>query len=135
MVAPSDSGRIPLRAIAIQVVILGGLLIFLKFYLPHHEKAKAAARLKERDARIESFYADVTGEGSGGGTALRSTPSMQAAEQRLGAPDTSSTDYAGGLHLTWNGAHRSLQGSFYHDSLYSLTMTDNRTGQVQTANK
>jgi hypothetical protein len=131
----SDSGRIPLRVIAIQVAILAGLLIFLKFYLPHQEKAQADAALEARDSRIEAFFHTVTGEGEGGGQTLRSTPTVLEVDEAVGAPDTSSTDYAGGLHLTWNGTNYSLVGSFYHGSLYALSLTDTRTGQTETANK
>ncbi len=127
----SDSGRIPLRVIAVQLVIIAAVVVFLKFYLPHLQKTDEASRLAARDSRIVSFYQEVTG----GGETLHSTPSVQEVDQAVGAPDTSTTDYAGGLHLTWKGAQHSLTGSFFHNSLYSLTLADNATGQRETANK
>ena len=142
IVAPSDSGRIPKRVIVIQLVIIAGLIAFLKIYLPRMEKSNAAAELEERESRIEKFFNSMAVEGSSSGAAngsapshpqsLRSTPSVQEVEQALGAPDTSSTDYAGGLHLTWIGARHRLEGSFDRGRLYALTLTNRRTGHAVT---
>jgi hypothetical protein len=134
-VAPSDSGRIPARVIVIQLVVIAGLIIFFKLYLPRMEKSDAAARLQERESRITELFDTIAGKDAGSassGQTLRSTPSVEEVEQRLGAPDTSTTDYAGGLHLTWTGARHSLMGSFYRGRLYSLTFTDRSTGQAET---
>ena len=141
--APSDSGRIPIRVIVIQLVIIAGLFAFFKFYLPRTEKANAAAELEARESRIEESFKSMVVEDSraqapsanGKAQSLRSTPSMQEVEQALGAPDTSSTDYAGGLHLTWIGARHSLECSFDRGRLYSLTLTDRSTGQQVTASE
>jgi hypothetical protein len=137
-VARSDRGRIPIRVIVIQLVIIAGLIAFLKIYLPHREKANAAARLDERESRIEKFFKSMVVEDSRAGTSganaqsLRNTPSMQDVEQALGAPDTSSTDFAGGLHLTWIGARHSLEAGFDRGRLYFLTLTNRSTGHGVT---
>ena len=122
--------------IVIQLVILAGLIAFLKIYLPRMEKADATARLDARETRIEQFFNGMAVESSSAaGTAngetqtLRSRPSMQEVEQNLGAPDTSTTDFAGGLHLTWIGARHTLEGSFERGRLYALVLTDRRTGR------
>ena len=144
--APSDSGRIPKRVIVIQLVIIVGIIAFVKIYLPRREKAAAAAEIEARENRIEEFFKSMVVEDSSrrveafsaDGNAqvhpqsLRSTPSMQDVEQALGAPDTSSTDFAGGLHLTWIGARHSLEGGFDRGRLYSLTLTNRSTGHGVT---
>ena len=135
----SDSGRISKGVIAVQLIILAGLVVFLKFYLPRMEKAKAAAQLQERESRIVSVFNSMVAEDSSrmveapgiGQThpqSLRSTPSMADVEQVLGGPDTSTTDFAGGLHLTWIGTKHSLEASFNRGQLYCLTFTDRNTG-------
>jgi len=139
----SDSGRISKRAIAIQLVLIAGLIAFVKIYLPRMEKARADAQVSERESRIETLFhslvAEDTGrtvETPGGGQAhpqsLQSTPSQQEIEQALGGPDTSSTDFRGGLHLTWTGARHSLEASFDRGSLYCLTLTDRQTGHGES---
>ena len=130
--ALSDAGGIPKRVIVIQLVIITGLVIFAKVYLPRMEKQKAAAQLEARETRIEDFFKSIVAENSGAEAStesLRSTPSVEEVEQAVGAPDTSTTDFAGGLHLTWIGTRHSLEGSFNHGRLYFLTLTNRRTGQ------
>ncbi|MEJ2009017.1 MAG: hypothetical protein P8Z30_12825 [Acidobacteriota bacterium] len=131
----SDSGSIPKRVIVIQLVIVAGLVAFFKLYLPHMEKARAAAELAQRERRIEHFFNSMVEDSSGGAQAqtLRSTPSMQDVEQALGAPDTSTTDFRGGLHLTWIGVRHNLEAGFDRGRLYSLVLTNRRTGQSVTA--
>ncbi len=135
----TDSGGISKRVILIQVVIIAGLFAFLKFYLPRMEKARQTADLDRRESRIENFFREMVVEDSGrmveapdGGEthpqSLQSTPSVGEVEQALGGPDTSSTDFAGGLHLTWIGTRHSLGASFNHGRLYCLTLKNRRTG-------
>ena len=131
----SDSGGIPKRMILIQLVIIAGLIGFIEFYLPHMEKSQAAARLAQRENHIEQFFNSIVGDSNPGAQShsLRSTPSMQEVEQRLGPPETGSTDFRGGLHLTWTGTRHSLQCSFYKGQLYYLTFTNRTTGEIVTA--
>jgi hypothetical protein len=135
----SDSGGISKRAIAIQLVIIAGLVAFLKFYVPRMEKNRQSEDLEKREGRIESLFKEMvvedssrTVEAPGSGEthpqSLRSTPSVQDVDQALGGPDTSSTDYAGGLHLTWIGTKHSLEASFNHGRLYCLTLRNRSTG-------
>ena len=135
MAAPSDSGGISKRVIVIQLAIIAVLVVFFKLYLPRMEKANEAARLNERESRIEKFFKSMVENSSGGPQAqtLRGSPSMQKVEEILGAPDTSSTDFRGGLHLTWIGTRHSLECSFDKGQLYFLALTNRRTAQSVTA--
>jgi len=121
--------------ILVQVVIIAGLIGFLKFYLPHREKAQAAARVAQRENHIEQFFNAIAGNSKSGTQShnLRSTPSTRKVEQRLGPPDTSTTDFRGGLHLTWIGTRHSLQCSFNKGQLYYLTLTNRSTGESVSA--
>jgi hypothetical protein len=138
----SDSGKISTRVIVIQLVILAvvaGLYAYVKVYLPRMEKARAAADLNNRESRIQDFFNTMVAEDSrrtveapGVGQvhpqSLRSTPSVDDVQQALGAPDTSTTDFAGGLHLTWIGAGHTLEASFNRGQLYCLSLKDTNTG-------
>jgi hypothetical protein len=134
-----DSGRVSTRAIILQLVVLAGLLAFYKLYLPHLEKARAAAAAQERDRRIEALVRSLVVEDAGrevpgaeGGHVhaqkLASTPTMDEVEQTLGVPDKRTTDVRGGLHLIWVGTAHELEASFDHGHLYCLRWEDRRTG-------
>jgi hypothetical protein len=140
-VAFTDSGKIPTRVIVIQLVILafiGGVFVFVKIYSPRMEKAREAAQLAARESRIQDYFNSMvaedygrmveTGRGRIHPQTLKSTPSVQDVEQTLGAPDKSTTDFAGGLHLTWDGTGHTVEGSFSHGKLYCLSIKDNSTG-------
>ena len=138
----SDSGKIPTRVIVIQLVFLviaAGLFAYVKLYAPQMEKARANAQIAERESRIQDFFDSMVAEDYGrmvvapgvGKThpkSLKSTPSVAEVEQTLGAPDKSTTDFAGGFHITWNGTGHTLVGSFNHGQLYCLTLKNNSTG-------
>ncbi len=138
----SDSGKISTRTIVIQLVILviaAGLFAYVKIYVPRMEKAQAAAQTAERESRIQDFFSTMVAEDSSrtveapgvGAThpqSLRSTPSVDEVQQAIGAPDTSTTDFAGGLHLTWTGTGHTLEASFSHGQLYCLSLKDSKTG-------
>lgn len=138
----TDSGKIPTRVIVIQMVFLvvvAGVFVYVKVYAPKLEKAHEAEQLARRENRIQDFFNTMvaddpsrTVEAPGIGTthpqSLKSTPSLDEVEQALGGPDTSSTDYAGGLHLGWIGTRHTLEASFNHSELYALTFKDNDTG-------
>ena len=139
----TDSGKISTRAIVIQMVFLvvaAGLFAYVKFYAPKLEKSRQAAQLAQRENRIEDFFNSMVSEDSsrtvdtpGGGTtyaqSLKSTPSLDEVQQALGGPDTSSTDYAGGLHLGWVGTTHTLEAAFSHGELYALSFKNNDTGR------
>jgi hypothetical protein len=138
----SDSGKIPTRVIVIQLVFLvsiAGVFAFVKIYAPRMEKARAAAQMAGRENRIQDFFNSMVAEdysrtvvapgvGQTHPRSLKSKPSVAEVEQALGAPDTSSTDFAGGLHLTWAGTGHTLEGSFNRARLYCLSLKDNSTG-------
>ncbi|HEX5413520.1 MAG TPA: hypothetical protein VFZ27_16830 [Terriglobia bacterium] len=142
----SDSGKIPTRVIVMQLVLLAvvvGVIAFVKVYEPRSEKAHEAARAAERDSRIQDFFNSMvaedygrTVEAPGVGTthpkSLKSTPHVAKLQQTLGAADTSTTDFAGGLHLTWIGTGHTLEGSFHQGQLYCLSLKDNSTGHGQS---
>jgi hypothetical protein len=138
----TDSGKIPTRVIVIQIVFLvvvAGVFAYVKFYGPKLEKMHEAEQLAQRESRIQDFFntmvaddssrtVDAPGIGTTHPQSLRSTPSLDEVEQALGGPDTSSTDYAGGLHLGWIGTKHTLEASFNHSELYALSFKDNDTG-------
>jgi len=138
----TDSGKISRRVIVIQVVLLvivAGVFAYVKYYAPKLEKARQAAQLAERENRIQDFFKSMvaydsgrTVEASGLGRthpqSLKSTPSLDKVQEALGGPDTSTTDFRGGLHLTWIGTHHSLEASFNHGELYALSFKNNDTG-------
>ncbi len=95
--------------------------------------------MARRESRIEDFFNSMVAEDSsrtveapGIGTthaqSLRSTPDVEDVQQTLGGPDTSSTDYAGGLHLGWIGTTHTLEAAFNHGELYALSFKNNQTG-------
>ena len=142
----SETGKIPARVIVVQFVLLAviaGVIAFVKVYEPRAEKAQAAARIAERDSRIQDFFSSMVAEDYGrtveapgvGAThpqSLRSTPAVANVQQTLGAADTSTTDFAGGLHLTWIGKDHTLEASFNQGQLYGLSLKENSTGHGQS---
>ncbi len=134
------------KVVLTQVAVVVGLIVWFKLGLPGLRRHEAASRVAEREQRIENFVHDTVGEdtsrtvpppGVKGSTArhpqwLIDTPSRQDVEEVLGAPQTSSTDFRGGEHLTWIGTRHSLEASFNHDRLYALTLTDLKTGHGAT---
>jgi hypothetical protein len=145
----TDSGKIPTRVIVIQVmflVVVAGVFAYVKFYAPKLEKAHEAEQLTRRERSIQDFFDSMvaddssrTVEAPGVGTthpqSLKSTPTLDEVEQALGGPDTSSTDYAGGLHLGWIGTKHTLEASFSHSELYALSFKNNDTGHGVTVYK
>ncbi len=134
-----ESGAVPIRAIAIQLALLAGLVAFYMLYLPHREKGLAAAAAAEREQRIQKLLPSLVVEdptrevaaSDGAGRThpqkLASTPTVDEVEQALGAPDERSTDFRGGLHLVWLGTEHELEASFDHGRLYCLRVEDRRT--------
>lgn len=132
--------------IVIQLVLLAvvaAVLAFVKVYEPRAEKAESAARFAERDSRIQDFFdsmvaedygrtVDAPGVGATHPQSLKSTPEVANVQQTLGAADTSTTDFAGGLHLTWIGKGHTLEASFHRGQLYCLSLKDNSTGHGQS---
>jgi hypothetical protein len=128
------------RVILVQAMIVAGLLVWFKVGLPKIQAQRAAAEAAERDQRIEAFVESVvaetgTAQPAGGREPgarpkhLRRLPHVEEVQQAIGAPDTSTTDFRGGQHLTWSGARHKLTGSFNKGRLYSLALEDLRTGR------
>jgi len=138
----SNSGRAPWRVIAIQVLILLGLVAFIKFYLPHRTRELARYAIIAREQSINALFQDAVVEDSTREISvpldgaivkrhpqrLRTTFSPQQAESTLGVPDTSTTDFSGGQHLTWIGTAHKLGAAFSAGRLYCLTFEDRATG-------
>ena len=134
----SDFGGASWRLIVIQVLVLSGLLIFFKFYLPHRERSLAATAVATREQKINSFFQDSVMEDSAreftfpldGATVkrhpqkLRTKYSPDEVESTLGIPNTSMVDFRGGQHLTWIGTSHKLEAAFTAGRLYCLTMED-----------
>ena len=139
----SDSGGAPWRLIIIQVLVLTGLLIFFKFYLPHHERNLAAQAAAAREDKIDAFFhgsvtedteRDVTVPLNGvlvkrHPKRLRTTFSPDEAESLLGVPNTSAIDFRGGQHLTWLGTAHKVEAAFDAGRLFCLTLEDLKTRQ------
>jgi len=138
----SSSGRAPWRVIVIQVVILLGLVAFLKLYLPHHARELAHRATVDREQSINALFQDSVVEVTTHEISvplegaivkrhpqrLHTTFSPQKAESILGVPDTSTTDFSGGQHLTWIGTAHKLGAAFNAGHLYCLTLEDRATG-------
>ena len=60
---------------------------------------------------------------------LRTTLHVEEVESRLGAPNTSTTDFRGGQHLTWLGTDHKLEAAFNGGRLYCLSHQDRKTGR------
>jgi hypothetical protein len=130
------------KAIVVQVVIVAGVLFWVKFYVPRMGRARAAAETAERERKIEAFAQfmivedasrEVKVTGEDGATPqhpqqLRNTASPDEVQQALGAPTTEFTDFGGGQHLTWTATTHQLEVAFVKGHLYSLRFEDLHTG-------
>ncbi|MGO9275753.1 MAG: hypothetical protein ACLQOO_36855 [Terriglobia bacterium] len=128
------------KVIVAQVVIVAGLVVWLKVCMPRMEKARAAAEVVEREKKIEMVYQSMVVEdtsrevqtpeakGPAHPLRLRSIAPVDKVEQALGVPDSQQRDFRGGMHLTWTGNHHTLEASFDSGRLYCLTITDRKTG-------
>ncbi len=135
-----DSGAVPIRAIAIQLALLAGLVAFYKLYLPYRERVQAASAVEDREQRIQKLVSSLVvedptreipaqdGSGQTHPQKLASTPSVDDVQQALGVPNERTTDFRGGLHLIWSGTEHDLEASFDHGRLYCLRVEDRRTG-------
>jgi hypothetical protein len=138
----SSFGRAPWRVIAIQLLLLSGLVVFYKVFLPHHARSLAGQEAATREAKIDAFFQDSVEEVSTqeisvplDGAIVKRHPqrlrmifSPGDAESALGAPDTTSTDFQGGQHLTWLGTTYKLEAAFNAGRLYCLKLEDRTTG-------
>jgi hypothetical protein len=138
----SDRGAVPKRLIAVQFAIVAILAAFYFLYLPYRAKSRAAAEAQEREPKIEALYQSLVVEdphgeveltGSGGKVRvhpqrLSRVPAVDEVVRALGLPDRRTTDFRGGLHMTWTGSAHSLEASFDRGLLYCLRREDLRTG-------
>jgi hypothetical protein len=139
---PSDCGAVSKRLITIQLAILAGLAAFFFLYLPHRAKWQAAAGAQERELKIEALFKSLVVEGGPGEAELPGAeakvrlhpqrlnrlPEVEEVVDELGLPDRRTTDFRGGLHLTWTGTAHSLEAAFDRGRLYCLSRKDLRTG-------
>jgi len=142
LMSSSGRGAAWTKAFLVQLVIVLGVLLWAKLYVPRMERARAAAQTAERERRIEAFAQfmivdDASREvqaASGQGARsrhpqeLRRAASPEEVQQALGAPTTEFTDFSGGQHLTWRGASHQLEAAFDKGRLYSLRFEDLRSG-------
>jgi len=138
----SDSGAVPKRVIIIQLAILAGLLTWLKVCLPGIERSREESEAAERERRIEAFFQsavvedtsrevevpEANGEKRAHPQRLRATAAVEEVMQALGVPNQRTTDFRGGLHLTWTGTRHSLEASFSNGRLYCLRREDRPSG-------
>jgi hypothetical protein len=139
-------GSVRTRTIVIQVAVVAGVILWLKFALPKIQKDRAAAELARRERNIEAFVQSTVVEGGGEEVevstlegvkrvrpqVLRITPAVADAEEALGAPDESMTDFRGGQHLIWYGNKHKLEAAFDKGRLYAVTLTNLQTGHGMT---
>lgn len=136
-------GRVHWRFIAIQAAILLVLVGFFKFYLPRETRRAEKRNTAVREQKILAFFQDSVEKDStrelnkapteGAESPLyperlRTTFSPQDAESALGVPNTMTTDFRGGEHLTWIGTAHRLEAAFNAGRLYCLTLQDRATG-------
>ncbi|MGO8786409.1 MAG: hypothetical protein ACLQVL_03365 [Terriglobia bacterium] len=138
----SSLGRAPWRVIAIQLLIVLGLVALYKIYLPRHARELAKREVAARELKINTIFRDSVEEDSTREISvpldgaivkrhpqrLRTTFSPQEAETTLGVPDVARTDFRGGQHLTWWGTTHKLEVSFDAGRLYCLNLEDRATG-------
>jgi hypothetical protein len=139
-------GSVRTRAIVIQVAVVAGVVLWLKFALPKIQKDRIAAQLARREQKIESFLQSAVVESGGEEIevstlegvkrvhpqVLRITPPVGDVEEALGAPDESMTDFRGGQHLIWYSNKHKFEAAFDKGQLYAVTLTDLQTGHGMT---
>jgi len=138
----SGRGAVPKRLMAIQLAILASLAAFYFLFLPYRAKWQAAAEAQERELKIEALFQSLVVEDTRSEVELPETggmvhvhpqrlnymPAVDEIVQTLGLPDRRTTDFRGGLHLTWTGTAHSLEAAFDRGRLYCLRREDLRTG-------
>ena len=139
----STFGRVPWRVIVIQLLLLSGLAVFFKFYLPHHARELAGRAAIAREQKINALFQEAVVEDSAReisvpleGAIVKRHPqrlrielSPQGAESTLGLPDSATTDFRGGQHLTWIGTAHKFEASFSGGRLYCVKLEDRATGR------
>ena len=139
----ADTGRAPWRVIIIQVLLLSGLAVFFKIYLPYRARDAEAEAAAAREQRINALFEnavekDTTREISVplGGEIVKRHPqklrlvlSPREVEDSLGLPAKITMDFRGGQHLMWLGTAHKLEASFNAGRLYCLTLEDLTTGR------
>lgn len=137
----SSRGGVPWRVIAVQLAVIAGLVVFFTLYLPQHRRALAARAAATREQKINAVFHDSVEEDSSHEVSvpldgaivkrhperLRTSFSPAQAEALLGVPNTGTTDFRGGQHLTWIGTTHELDASFDRGHLYCLTFEDRAT--------
>jgi len=139
---PSERGTVPKRVIAVQLGIMAGLAAFYFLYLPYRAKSQSETIITVRELKVQEFFQSLVVEDSHGeveppGTGgkvrvhpqkLNNTPDVDEVLQDLGSPNQRTTDFRGGLHMTWTGTAHSLEAVFDDGRLYCLRYEDLRTG-------
>jgi hypothetical protein len=140
--APTTSGSTGWRIFGIQLLVLMVLAVFLKLYLPRHQRDLAARAAATREQKITALFKDVVEEDSTREVSvpldgvivkrhpqrLRTTFSPEDIESTLGIPTTTTVDFRGGQHMSWVGTAHRLEAAFDSGSLYCLTLEDRSTG-------
>jgi len=131
---------VPKRMMAIQFAILASLAAFYFLYLPYRSGFQAAAEAQKRELKIEALsqslvvedtHSEVEATGGGGKVhpqRLNRLPAVDEFVRTLGLPDRRTTDFRGGLHISWTGTEHSLEAAFDNGRLYCLRREDLRTG-------
>src|SRR5690348_11856429 len=142
----SDSGAVWVKALAVQLVIVAGVVVFYKAYLPRMDRARSAADAQAREQKIQAFVKstiaedparEVAGTGPDGETLshpekLNRTPSLDEVQHSLGAPGSEFTDFRQGQHLIWTGTTHRLEAVFDKGTLSIVRFESLRTGHGVT---
>jgi len=139
----SDSGAVWVKALVVQLVIVAGVVVFYKAYLPRMDQERSAREAEAREQRIRVFVKITIMEDPGREAAstgadgerllhaekLARAPSLDEVQQALGAPIKEFTDFRQGQHLIWIGTTHQLEAVFNQGTLAILVFENLRTGR------
>ena len=139
----SGAGSTAWRVFVIQLLVLVGILLFLKFYLPHRRQVSTQKAIQTREEKITALFHQSVEEDTEqeiavpiDGTVVQRHPKRlrvffgpEEIEATLGVPDSTTTDFRGGQHLTWLGTGHRLEASFESGRLYCLGLENRATGR------
>ena len=131
-----------MKVLAVQLAIVGGVVVFYKTYLPRMERARLAAAAGQREQGIQAFVKGtieedpdrgVTATGPDGETLLHAQKlkrplSLDEVQRALGAPGSEFSDFRQGQHLIWTGTSHRLEAVFDRGALSIVRYENLRSG-------
>ena len=139
----SSRGSVRWRVFVIQILAVAGLFVSLELFLSHRARSLAERTAASREQKINVMFHDSVADEPTheifvplNGVVVKRHPqrlrielSPQGAEFTLGLPDTATTDFRGGQHLTWIGTTHKFEASFSGGRLYCVKLEDRATGR------